>query len=912
MRRAHLISVPAALALAAAGLTATVAQADAPAGGTLYVNNSRPCSDTAADAGDQAVPFCTVQAAVDAVRAGQTVQLVAVLGDQYKGSVTLRTSGTPSAPITIDGGGDYLLATAGAAALTLDDVHDVVVRNVHTMAVSGHDGVDVTGSQDVTLDRMDTGYQVGNAPVDGIAVDGTSSDVTVSRGLFSGLVTGSAVHALAGARHIVVTTNEFTFQSAKQPMVLLDGVDDADVTSNGLNGGSATGISVTGASSAVIENNTVGTSTGVGLSVSADSAAQTTADYNDLTSTSSGTVRYSWAGIPYLTAAAFNSATTEGAHDYPLVSSRIDSADSDAPGELTTDYVGNPRAQDPRVPDTGGGTYGYYDRGPLEAEDAITHVTPTSALVTTPSDPVDEQPTPAPTSTWREQLTATVDFGDGSTQSAPVGTALPHSYAQPGVYIAKTTISNTDGYSVGYSRDVDVLTTAVEQPVLTAAPLRNGDGSHTPGFETFSVTGTALGLWQYSSLQLSYGDGQTGPLAGDYEYTHSGVYPVTLTATDLLGRTSTASTTAVVGSNYLPAQFAQRVYDSRKKGTDKVSAHGTIRVFLGQSTDAEVLNVTATDTKAAGYVTVYPDGTPRPTASNLNFAAGRTVANQATANVGPDGYVDLYNGSSGPIDLVVDAVGQYVSANIEDADEYHPAAPTRLVDTRTAGRQVPGHGSLTVKVPPSLLTSPGPDTLEVNVTAVRERSAGYATVYTPGQSRPLASELNWSTGVTTANLVTATADDQGRITLYNGGSGAADFVVDFVGYYRAATAADTLTGFVSTAPTRLLDTRSGVGAPAGQLKPGAQVKVCVPGPAGIVAAGLNLTVTGSSRAGYLVAYPDGGTRPGTSSINWTVGQTVANMTLTRTGADGCVQLHNGGSAPVSVIADLAGYQVRDS
>ena len=137
-------------------------------------------------------------------------------------------------------------------------------------------------------------------------------------------------------------------------------------------------------------------------------------------------------------------------------------------------------------------------------------------------------------------------------------------------------------------------------------------------------------------------------------------------------------------------------------------------------------------------------------------------------------------------------------------------------------------------------------------------------------------------------------------------------MVDFVGYYRAATAADTLTGFVSTAPTRLLDTRSGVGAPAGQLKPGAQVKVCVPGPAGIVAAGLNLTVTGSSRAGYLVAYPDGGTRPGTSSINWTVGQTVANMTLTRTGADGCVQLHNGGSAPVSVIADLAGYQVKDS
>ena len=27
--------------------------------------------------------------------------------------------------------------------------------------------------------------------------------------------------------------------------------------------------------------------------------------------------------------------------------------------------------------------------------------------------------------------------------------------------------------------------------------------------------------------------------------------------------------------------------------------------------------------------------------------------------------------------------------------------------------------------------------------------------------------------------------------------------------------------------------------------------------------------------------------------------------------DGCVQLYNGGSAPVSVIADLSGYQVSE-
>lgn len=54
-----------------------------------------------------------------------------------------------------------------------------------------------------------------------------------------------------------------------------------------------------------------------------------------------------------------------------------------------------------------------------------------------------------------------------------------------------------------------------------------------------------------------------------------------------------------------------------------------------------VLNVTVTDALGDGYVTVYPTGVPRPTASNINFPAGKTVANLVTVAVGTDGRVSF-------------------------------------------------------------------------------------------------------------------------------------------------------------------------------------------------------------------------------------------------------------------------------
>jgi hypothetical protein len=77
---------------------------------------------------------------------------------------------------------------------------------------------------------------------------------------------------------------------------------------------------------------------------------------------------------------------------------------------------------------------------------------------------------------------------------------------------------------------------------------------------------------------------------------------------------------------------------------------------------AVVLNVTATDTSEASFMTVFPAGTVRPTASNLNWAGGVTIPNLVTVKIGAAGKVTVYN-SVGSTNVIVDVSGYYVPGN---------------------------------------------------------------------------------------------------------------------------------------------------------------------------------------------------------------------------------------------------------
>jgi len=123
--------------------------------------------------------------------------------------------------------------------------------------------------------------------------------------------------------------------------------------------------------------------------------------------------------------------------------------------------------------------------------------------------------------------------------------------------------------------------------------------------------------------------------------------------------------------------------------------------------------------------------------------------------------------------------------------------------------------------------------------------------------------------------------------------------------------------FFPNEPTRILDTRLGVGAPKGAL--GAQKTLSLQIPrigsvaeSSVSAVVLNVTVTNPTSGSYLTVYPSGTTRPTVSNLNFTAGWTGANSVTVPVGANGKIDIYNAGGS-VDVIADALGvYQGADT
>ena len=90
-------------------------------------------------------------------------------------------------------------------------------------------------------------------------------------------------------------------------------------------------------------------------------------------------------------------------------------------------------------------------------------------------------------------------------------------------------------------------------------------------------------------------------------------------------------------------------------GVHEVQVAGRAGVPVGAV--SVVLNVTAVDATAPGFMTVWPCGVGQPLASSLNFATGQTVPNSVIAKVGVNGKVCLF--ASQQLDAVVDVTGYF-------------------------------------------------------------------------------------------------------------------------------------------------------------------------------------------------------------------------------------------------------------
>lgn len=335
--------------------------------------------------------------------------------------------------------------------------------------------------------------------------------------------------------------------------------------------------------------------------------------------------------------------------------------------------------------------------------------------------------------------------------------------------------------------------------------------------------------------------------------------------------------------------------------------------------DAVAVNVTVVSPTASNYLTVYPNGTPKPNASNINFVAGQTIPNMAIVKLGSDGRIAIYN-EGGSTQVIVDVVGWF-----PDGSDYTGVEPQRLLDTRscsacdTIDGLYEATGAFTAQqtfllpvVGRGSIPLTGVGAVALNVTVASPTASNYLTVYPSGAAQPIASNLNFTAGQTIANMVIAKVGNDGQIAIFNK-AGATQVVVDVVGWFPSIS---EYTGIV---PQRFMDTRSCSGCDTidgqneglGPLTPAQAYPLQITGRGSIPSSGvgsvaLNVTVVGSTASNYLTVYPFGEAQPTASNLNFVGGQTIANMVIVKLGTGGKITLFNrDGFTPV--LVDVVGW-----
>ncbi len=206
---------------------------------------------------------------------------------------------------------------------------------------------------------------------------------------------------------------------------------------------------------------------------------------------------------------------------------------------------------------------------------------------------------------------------------------------------------------------------------------------------------------------------------------------------------------------------------------------------------AVALNVTVTEPSAAGFLTVWPTGAARPTASNLNFEAGQTVPNMVTARIGTDGRIDIASNQGCP-HVIVDIAGYYTAwtPSTIGSGGFVGLTPTRALDTRVSGPCVGSEPRRLVIAGrfgiPSNSNSgvPGVSAVALNVTVTEPSAPGFVTVWPSGRTRPNASNLNYVAGLTVPNMVIVKVGSDGAINLMSN-AGCPNIVVDVAGYFTS-------------------------------------------------------------------------------------------------------------------------------
>ena len=369
------------------------------------------------------------------------------------------------------------------------------------------------------------------------------------------------------------------------------------------------------------------------------------------------------------------------------------------------------------------------------------------------------------------------------------------------VYDTRNGIGTTTGVvRAGTTRVIDVQRPAPEvQAVLANVTLAGAGG---PGFVQAWPTRTtrpATSVINSTSGGETVANGIVLPVGADGTVLLSTSVTTNLIV-DVLGYFTIA---AGNGGEYRSLSPARLIDTRQTSGAALESGSGNPYTTVGDHIDVQVtgklgvpasagtvgaaafiLTAIGDSSGASGYVTAYPSGTARPTASNINTSSAADVrANLVVVPVGADGKVSLYGfNTSG---LIVDLAGWFTSTSVTSTQtgRLTVAASQRVVDTRQSPAlgfgQLGDNGSATLDVTPPV---PANATAVIqNLTVAGSNAWGYVSAAPDGVT-PVVSNLNVTApGQTRAALAITDVPASGlvRYSAYS----STPLVVDVYGWF---------------------------------------------------------------------------------------------------------------------------------
>lgn len=333
-----------------------------------------------------------------------------------------------------------------------------------------------------------------------------------------------------------------------------------------------------------------------------------------------------------------------------------------------------------------------------------------------------------------------------------------------------------------------------------------------------------------------------------------------------------------------PAAPAEPAEPSAPRTPIRVPAGGMLRIPVGEGASGVVATITAFDAQAAGYVTAWPCAQDRPNTSVINVVPGAVVAN--TVIVPPDSTGEVCVFASSSMHLRVDVSGRF-GAGLQALNP-----PRRLVDSRLALSSTPGPVTrFRLRIPQTAQAA------ALTLTVTDPKGAGFVTLWPCDQPRPESSLINFVRGQTVANSVVVPVPADRRLCGF--ASTPTQVLVDLEGLF--------IGGYTAVGPTRVLDSRVGLGGYQGRRTTmRLAVRTAVPEAKAVV---MNLTTVNPVASGSMVVWPCDQARPTTPSLEYRAGQTVANSIVMPLGLTGelCIR----GTAATHLLIDVAGGVIGD-